>query len=513
MKKYYIRETLKTLGIKIAMLSKHTQEVVTIEDIPADVLVMILMKLDPVYFGRMQLNRELKKKLQSGDKVLWKFYLERDFPNFNYNANNSKDNKATSYHTLYQQQSSLRKKSCTLKESDRKLFNFIRSGDLPSVQQCIGFPEKNSVDFLYSTDNEKVQPALLASLYHRSDILDFFYRLVLKEIFHIKQTDRLGSTRLHWASACNKLNEVRRLLRTTPIDKVNNNNLTPLYTATRHGHTPIIRELLDNHAQVDLASNDNTSPLHVACYRNYGDIVGLLLAAGADVNKKRKDGTTALFLAAEQGHVAIVEALLKARAKVDESTNLGSTPLFAAVNSKNVATVVALLKANANVNHRQRNGATPLSIAVYRGDLEVLKVLLKAKADLRVIYGSKTIFDIARQKRNASIFAFLKLWRTNEIEQHQPLYNRLIAILNINTELPRKFMLPFTSIEGRNVVTNLQEFEKKLKGYNNPADFRTFIESQKTLIPADKYQFIMDFVLPNEPNSPGFCDSLSLRSF
>ena len=57
----------------------------------------------------------------------------------------------------------------------------------------------------------------------------------------------------------------------------------PLYVACRHGHTGIVRRLLETNANVHVERRDGCSALHVAASNGYEECVALLLEANATV--------------------------------------------------------------------------------------------------------------------------------------------------------------------------------------------------------------------------------------
>ncbi len=100
------------------------------------------------------------------------------------------------------------------------------------------------------------------------------------------------------------------------VNVINKNGVTPLWTASRNGHTEIIKLLLTASADVNAADKTyGFTPLLIALLRGHTEIVKLLLTAKADVNSSLKtDGATPLLGASQLGHTEIVKLLLTAGA-------------------------------------------------------------------------------------------------------------------------------------------------------------------------------------------------------
>jgi ankyrin repeat protein/serine/threonine protein kinase len=161
---------------------------------------------------------------------------------------------------------------------------------------------------------------------------------------------------------------------------------TPLYWASRNGHSEVVGQLLAAGADVNQARTDTgTTPLYSASSNGHSEVVGQLLAAGADVNQATTDdGSTPLYMALSNGHSEVVGQLLAAGADVNQArTDNGSTPLYWASSNGHSEVVGQLLAAGADVNQaRTGDGTTPLCMASSNGHSEVVGQLLAAGADV-----------------------------------------------------------------------------------------------------------------------------------
>ena len=70
------------------------------------------------------------------------------------------------------------------------------------------------------------------------------------------------------------------------------------------------RVWLDSGADVNKSDNLDRTPLYWASRYGHTAIVKLLIAKGADVNKSNKDGRTPLYWASRYGHTATAELLI-----------------------------------------------------------------------------------------------------------------------------------------------------------------------------------------------------------
>ncbi|KAL5964290.1 Ankyrin-3, partial [Taenia solium] len=190
------------------------------------------------------------------------------------------------------------------------------------------------------------------------------------------------------------------------------NGLNALHLASKEGHLPVVRLLLDHHATIDAKTNRGNTALHIASLAGRSEIVRLLVERGADVNAKSQNGFTPLYMAAQENHADIVEYLLDNGADQALATDDGFTPLAVALQLCHDAVVSLLLERDAggkgrlpalhvaakkddvhavslllanndvNVNHASTRGFTPLHIAARYGNLKVARLLINNGADV-----------------------------------------------------------------------------------------------------------------------------------
>jgi ankyrin repeat protein len=127
-----------------------------------------------------------------------------------------------------------------------------------------------------------------------------------------------------------------------PIDEKHNNRYTPLVTAIRDNHIPIVAHLIAKGADVNAPGE--TLPVIMAA--RFADTARLkmVLDAGVDVNKQY-EGRSALIEACEKNHKNSVALLLEKKADVNAVDGRGSTAMDIAANKGNDEIVMMLLDA------------------------------------------------------------------------------------------------------------------------------------------------------------------------
>ncbi len=123
---------------------------------------------------------------------------------------------------------------------------------------------------------------------------------------------------------------------------------TPLYIATKHGYTDVVRLLIDNGANVNSADEYGSTPLMEAAWRGYTDIAELLIKKNAEVNHRDENERTPLYLAAWDGNADMVELLINNGADVNAKRSRGDGALYAAAKTGNANVVRLLIERGAN---------------------------------------------------------------------------------------------------------------------------------------------------------------------
>jgi ankyrin repeat protein len=157
---------------------------------------------------------------------------------------------------------------------------------------------------------------------------------------------------------------------------------TRLMVACYLGHVAVMKQSLENGADVNAQGRDYSNALHTASLRGHEQIVKLLLDKGADVNAQGRDYSNALRAASLQGHEQIVKLLLDKSADVNEQGGLYNNALQAASESGYEQIVKLLLDKGADVNEQGGLYNNALHTASFRGHEQIVKLLLDKGADV-----------------------------------------------------------------------------------------------------------------------------------
>lgn len=158
---------------------------------------------------------------------------------------------------------------------------------------------------------------------------------------------------------------------------------TPLMLAP---NSEIVKFMIRQKANIDREGKDNLRAIHSAAALGNTSTVKALIDANADINQKDVREWTPLMWAAIKGKEETVSAIIKFGATPDLCNVDGSTPLIEAAYQGHTKAVAALIDGKADIsgkNHSGKNhtGATPLIAAALRKNKDTVKYLLKAKVD------------------------------------------------------------------------------------------------------------------------------------
>lgn len=187
---------------------------------------------------------------------------------------------------------------------------------------------------------------------------------------------------------------------------------TPLHVATAHGHTSIVKLLLDC-ADIDVNSqnSDSETPLYkAACYEHKSIVELLLDCADIDVNSQDLDGETPLYKAALWGYTSIVKLLLDcADVDVNLPNKYSGTPLHGAATT-GYTSIVKLLCAHPKVDldSRDYDGRDIVSLVKKRQE-QMVEFRTDEKHDIFIL-ALEECLDIIRaamDERKSASFAQL----------------------------------------------------------------------------------------------------------
>lgn len=109
---------------------------------------------------------------------------------------------------------------------------------------------------------------------------------------------------------------------------------TPLIRAARLGETALVKNLIQEGADVNAVDNYGWTALIWACDKGFVEIAQALVEAKANLNHRDTVGATPLIRASARGHTEIVKLLLAHKANLSIKTNQGNTALTVAANEE-----------------------------------------------------------------------------------------------------------------------------------------------------------------------------------
>jgi len=224
-------------------------------------------------------------------------------------------------------------------------------------------------------------------------------RSFLERKANVNESQRDGTTALHWASHWDDVESARLLVQSgAMVNAANRYGVTPLTLACTNGNAVMIDLLLKSGANPNTATPEGETVLMTASKTGNLAAVKLLLAGGAEVNRKEAwRGQTALMWAAAEGNLDVVERLTEQGADKSARSNTGFTPLLFAVREGRIEVSRFLIESGANVNEilpprvRRKTGAgeisgpegnySALDLSISNGHFELAAMLLDEGAD------------------------------------------------------------------------------------------------------------------------------------
>lgn len=205
---------------------------------------------------------------------------------------------------------------------------------------------------------------------------------------------------LRGAANKNDLDIVTSLLTMNKLETIVNDQdsfgNTALHIAANSGNVPIVKQLIDNKADVNIQDKYGQTPLIYASFAGVMDVVKYLVANKANLDKQTKFGQTALMKAAFGGSQHICQHLIVNGANVDLQSSDGRTAMMISAEHNNLKIVEHLWEqGHANLNAQNKSGQTALMLAAEKGCFLVVTYLAKvgAKLDVKNAAG-ETVYDV-----------------------------------------------------------------------------------------------------------------------
>jgi hypothetical protein len=155
-----------------------------------------------------------------------------------------------------------------------------------------------------------------------------------------------------------------------------------LIVACNFGHVAVVKQSLENGADVNAHTERYETALQVASLHNFKQIVKLLINKGAEVNAKSEPYGNALRAAAFNGHEQIAEILINEGADIDANDEEHGSALQAAASRGHEKVVNLLLNKGADVNAQGGLYDTVIHAASFGGYQQIVNLLLNEGADI-----------------------------------------------------------------------------------------------------------------------------------
>ena len=266
---------------------------------------------------------------------------------------------------------------------------------------------------------------------------DFIYRRDIK-----KSAESLPPM-LYWVASLGDLALLQSLVENgAEISKRGGKFEYPLGAAVYHGHSDVVRYLLQQGADPNFLSRDFGNVLQISALGGSVDVMKQLIDAGAAVNAQGGSYNTAVIAAASRDNIEAVALLLNSGADLKVGSPSHGSSLNQAAAAGNTTMVTALLGTGADLNGIGDSEGTPLYAAAESGSLSLVQLLLRRGADVNkgsssVLYGFP--ITIAAKKGHSQVVRALIRGR---------------ADVNLSTGHRRVSTLA-ASVEGRDMSTFL----------------------------------------------------------
>lgn len=138
------------------------------------------------------------------------------------------------------------------------------------------------------------------------------------------------------------------------IDFVTSNKsgeLTPLMMAAQYGHLNVVKNLIENGANINIYDKKNRNALTYAVINGHSNIVAYFLKLGANPSGKDIFGNNLFHYALAYGWFLCYKLLLKTNINLKDTNTCGVTPVYAAFIKGHFGFIENILKKNIlNIN-------------------------------------------------------------------------------------------------------------------------------------------------------------------
>ncbi|XP_032082417.1 2-5A-dependent ribonuclease [Thamnophis elegans] len=257
-----------------------------------------------------------------------------------------------------------------------------------------------------------------------------------------------------------------------------------LNSAVKKGDLKLVRQLLEDGADINAKVEGGWTPLHSAVQRNSEEIVNFLLENGADPLARKDNGATPFILAGVIGNVKLLKLFLDKGSCINEYDINGFTAFMEAACYGHKEALEFLYQNGADANQRRevdeikkalkKGGATALMDAASHGHFALVKILVEEMgADVNICDnqdGNALIHALSEDKdwnkdREDSALFLLK----NEIDvSKRDVNGKTVLILAVERE----------SLDLVEAILKLDEVDLDDAGENNKTALHVAVEKK-----------------------------------
>ncbi|KAI6654033.1 Ankyrin repeat domain-containing 29-like [Oopsacas minuta] len=290
---------------------------------------------------------------------------------------------------------------------------------------------ESGADYLRAIDSKERINALGEGVYyHKNNLVRLIIRKQ-KEKGEFSEQFQRQCTNALWIACNNNNSELVSILLEAGAEIIENYHP---HTAAESGAWRVLKELKKNRPGLDLnrIDADNNTPLYYATRNGYIHTINWLLCHGAEVNFFNSMGDSALHIACQDADEEIVHLLLKKGANINATNNYGETPVLIAARIGKESHILILASQRANLDQRDHNGNFPLRIACENGHTNVIKELITNGASFRVT--------------NDDWYSCMERAIENRRDEAVAMCIRLYPSENYIKECRMKFKIPFVDL-------------------------------------------------------------------
>lgn len=218
-----------------------------------------------------------------------------------------------------------------------------------------------------------------------------------------------GDTPLHYVTAAGT-NDIFDLLITQKgliLDQKNNDGLTPIHIAIVKENVTLINKLIDAGVDINKGDDNTDFPIVYAVMKGLVDIYNLLVERGARLDVLKDTDHPFLNSALSKGQILMARKLILDGMDVNLADENGDTPLHYAAAIGDLDLYDLLISKHAIVGTTNIMDVAPLHIAVSKGNIEIAERLIHDGADVNAPSKSGNPLNIAINRKDKAMFAFL----------------------------------------------------------------------------------------------------------